>query len=117
MDVLEILRRRDVEAARAALAEVHRQKAFALADAEYFKHELKTAARLHAHHIALSSLLLPEAEVDEESITGLDYKLAKRFREHAEKCAALPPVEDDFFKDVVDELNDLIRRLCAEVSV
>jgi hypothetical protein len=113
VDVLEVLRRRDPSLARSALAEVHRQKAFSLADAEYSKEELERAARLHAHHIALMSIILPEVEVDPESVTGIDYGLAKAFREAWERCADIPPPVDEFYRVVVEELNRLSRSLCS----
>jgi hypothetical protein len=113
VDVVAILKRGDPEEIKRALAEVHRQKAFSLADSEYFKEELENAAKLHAHHIALISKIMPDIEVDPESITGLDYRLAKAFREGVEKCGEVPPVEDKFFKLVVEELNRLIKALCG----
>jgi hypothetical protein len=113
VDVVAILKRGDPEEIKKALAEVHRQKAFSLADSEYFKEELENAARLHAHHIALISRIMPEAEPDPESVTGLDYRLAKAFREGVEKCGEVPPVEDKFFRSVIEELNRLIKALCG----
>ena len=113
MDIVAILKRGTPEDVRRALAEVHRQKAFSLADSEYVAEELENAARHHAHHIALISRIMPDVETDPESVTGLDYRLAKAFREGVEKCGEVPPVEDRFFKLVVDELNRLIRALCG----
>jgi len=114
VDVAAILKRGDPEEIKRALAEVHRQKAFSLADSEYFKEELENAAKLHAYHIALISKIMPDIEVDPESITGLDYRLAKAFREGVEKCGAVPPMEDKFFfRLVVEELNRLIKALCG----
>jgi len=118
VDIVGILRRGDPREIREALAEVHRQKSFALADSEYFKEELKNAARYHAYHIALMSVILPEVEVDEDSVTGLDYRLAKAFREATQRCGGLSvAVKDEFFKMVVEELNALLRSLCAQPSV
>lgn len=108
-----MLRRRDPSLAQSALAEVHRQKAFSLADAEYSREELERAAKLHAHHIALMSLVLPKVEVDSESVTGLDYRLAKAFQEAWESCADIPLFGDDFYRIVVEELNRLSRSLCS----
>ena len=113
MDVVAVLRRGGPEEVRGALAEVHRQKAFSLADSEYIKEELENVAKLHAYHIALISKIMPDIEVDPESITGLDYRLAKAFREGVEKCGEVPPVDDKFFRMVVEELNRLIKALCG----
>jgi hypothetical protein len=113
MDVVAVLRRGDPEEVRRALAEVHRQKTFSLADSEYVAEELGNAAKYHAYHIALISRLMPDIETDPESITGLDYRLAKAFREGVEKCGEVPPVDDKFFRLVVEELNRLIKALCG----
>jgi len=113
VDLVEILKKGNVDDVKRALAEVHKQKAFSLADAEYIKEELKNAAKYHAYHIALISRIMPEVDVDPESVTGLDYRLAKAFREGVEKCVELPPVEDNFFAVVVEELNRIIRSLCS----
>ncbi len=115
MDVVTILRRGDLEEVRRALAEVHRQKTFSLADSEYVAEEVENAARYHAYHIALISKIMPDVEVDPESVTGLDYRLARAFREGVEKCNEIPPVEDKFFKLVVEELNNIIRALCGQL--
>jgi len=118
VDIVGILRRGDPREIREALAEVHRQKSFSLADSEYFREELKSAARYHAYHIALMSAILPEVEVDEDSVTGLDYRLAKAFKEAVRRCQGLSiAVEDEFFKMVVEELNALLSSLCAQPSV
>ncbi|HII47127.1 hypothetical protein [Pyrobaculum aerophilum] len=112
MEIEEILKRRDIARVKDALAEVHREKAFSLADSEYIKEERERAARLHARHIALISLILPEVEVDPESITGLDYHLARAFRASVDKCTELSLPADDFYRYVVDELNRIVRSLC-----
>lgn len=114
MDIVNVLKSGDVELVRAALAEVHKLKAFSLADSEFLKEEWGNAARLHAHHIALMSRVLSDVEVDPESITGRDYVLAKAFREAETKCATLSvDVEDEFYRVVVEELNRLVRLLCS----
>lgn len=114
MDIVEILRKRDINEIKNALIEVHRQKAFSLADSEYLSDERKNAARYHAYHLALISQILPDVETDVESITGLDYRLAKAFREGIERCNEIPHVEEEFYKIVVNELNRIIRTLCIQ---
>lgn len=114
MDIVEVLKRKNPEEVRRALVEVHRAKAFSLADAEYVAEELEKAARLHAYHIALMSLIAPEVEVDPDSVTGLDYRLARSFQEGLAKCAELPGVvEDGFYRVVLEELNRIIRSVCS----
>lgn len=112
MEVVEILRKRDVERAVGMLREIHRQKTYALA-----RSALGESAKLHAHHIALLSIAMPEVEVVEDSITGVDYRLAKLFRESVEKCVGLPADGDDFYSSVVRELNSLVDFLCSSLNV
>ncbi|MGK0548819.1 MAG: hypothetical protein ABWU84_04185 [Pyrobaculum sp.] len=115
MDILEILKTRDEARIKEALAEVHKQKAFSLADSEFVKEEWENAARLHAHHIALISYILPpNVEADPESITGKDYRLAVAFQVALKTCSEIPPPPgDEFYKLVVEELNRLARSLCS----
>ncbi|MEM1902105.1 MAG: hypothetical protein QXK71_00390 [Pyrobaculum sp.] len=118
MDIVSVLKSRDLEKIKEALVEVHKAKAFSLADSEYIEKELENAARYHAYHIALISSLIYDVEVDLESITGRDYLLAKSFREAESKCELLSiDTGDEFYKTVVEELNNLLSTLCPKSPV
>jgi hypothetical protein len=111
--VIEVLVRGSAGEITSALSEIHRQKALSLADSELVREERERAARYHAYHIALISRVMPEVETAPDSITGVDYRLARLFREGVERCSELPRVEDDFYKAVVEELNSIIRDICS----
>lgn len=115
--VVGALARRDQAAARALLSEVHRHKAFYLSDYYYgLKSALADAAKLHAYHIALMSLLgLGEPG---PSITGIDAELAKEFSRALSTCSEIAARQygeglGEFFAEVVKELNSLSKELCS----
>ncbi|MFN3804314.1 MAG: hypothetical protein ACK4SY_04605 [Pyrobaculum sp.] len=111
--VVRILKSGNKDEVLSALTEVHRHKAAVLATFEHSPEGLKAAARLHAYHLALASVILPDVEIDEESVTGLDYRLAKLFRDGAKRCEKITVTGDDFYGVVVEELNELISSLCV----
>lgn len=109
--VLDVLRRRDPEAARALLAEVHREKAFSMADLEAGVEA--DIALYHAYHVALLSLVQGgEVEVEPDSITGLDFALAVKFAQALGACGRIEGSFDEFFTQVVQHLNRLAASLC-----
>ncbi|MFB6490476.1 MAG: hypothetical protein TU35_004360 [Thermoproteus sp. AZ2] len=115
--VLDALARRDQAAARALLSEVHRQKAFHLSDYYYgLKDALADAARLHAYHIALMSVIgLGEPG---PGVTGIDAELAKALSQSLATCSEISGRQygeglGEFFAEVVKELNSLVRELCS----
>lgn len=109
--MLDALRMRDLEKARALLADVHREKAFAMADAEIGKEV--DIALYHAYHLALLSLIYRgEAEVESDSVTGLDYLIARRFAQALDSCGRVEGQFDEFFSQVASHLNRLLAALC-----
>lgn len=113
MDIVAILKKGDAREVAEALAEIHREKSFALADTEFDPSARKTAAMYHAYHIALMSVIVPEVKTEENSVTGRDYSLAKAFREKWATCGEIPQPQDEFYRMVVEKLNALIKRLCS----
>ncbi|MFN7105097.1 MAG: hypothetical protein ACK4M3_00680 [Pyrobaculum sp.] len=112
-DIVKILKGGDKNEVLDALTEVHRRKAAVLAASEYSPGGLKAAAKLHAYHLALASVILPDVEIGEEGVTGLDYHLAKLFRDCAKRCEKIATKGDEFYGVVVEELNELISSLCG----
>lgn len=114
--VLEALARRDVEAARRLLADVHREKAYLLDDHYLGRDVADGAARLHALHIALISLLYGEAEAG--GVTGADLALASSFARARATCGPVePPTAPeglaDLYRAAARELSRLVEELCS----
>ena len=114
--IVEALAKRDLEEARRLLAEVHREKTFLLADYYLGRDVMGEAARLHALHIALISLIY--SEVKAGGLTGLDLALASSFAEARARCGRVeapraPGELADFYDRVAEELNKLLERLCS----
>ncbi len=108
--------RGNADSVREGLRRVHREKAFELGEADYTgRIDVGKVARLHAYHIALLSRL--ERPDDAHGLTGLDLRLANAFAAAASVCGRIDDSqEDEFFRLVVEFLNELIERLCRGTS-
>ncbi|MGC8974422.1 MAG: hypothetical protein ACP5KY_09545 [Thermoproteus sp.] len=114
--VLDALARGDAEEARRLLAEVHREKTYVLGDHYLGRDAAGEAARLHALHIALLSLLYGRVEAG--GITGADLALASAFAKARADCGPVEPPQApeglaDLYRLVAEELARLARELCS----
>lgn len=106
----------DAESVKEGLRRVHREKSFELGEADYTgRIDMSKVARLHAYHIALLSRL--ERPNVAYGLTELDLRLASAFAAAASVCGRVEDrQEDEFFRLVVNFLNELIERLCGGTS-
>jgi len=113
-EVADVIRKRDYSRALELLREIHREKAFSMAEAEYGEFDVDKMAKYHAVHIALMSVVYDqEFDVDGESLTGIDYILSRAFTNSLKECREINININNFYNNVISYLNKLLRDLCT----